>query len=173
MANYRMLKQEADDYTKAMGRYVADVDDYNARAEAFNSLPYVSSTYVKPSSETSYAVLSNGATLVQPSSEKSYAVLSNGETIDRGSLSRGDRVSGGVRATPPPPLSSAEPKELTFTRAEASAIQNPPQSLASASAQTPSSIDRLKEATGAKWSPYQGGLDTSRGILSKVMSGKL
>ena len=193
MANYWMLQQEADDYTKAMGSYVAAVEDYNAEAKAFNELPYVKranrvavepTTYVRDGTYT----LSDGQVVVTDKLPK---------WGDGSALKPGDRVTVSSREitepadpevlgakpsvrteyvatkAPVPTFSATEPRELTFTRAEAAALQNPPQSLASAAAQTPSAIERLKEATGAKWSPYQGGLDSNKGILARVLSGKV
>ena len=198
MANYRMLQQEADDYTKAMGSYVAAVEDYNAQAQAFNALPYVTGMSFK-----------RGLFPGDGESASPNVTLSDGSRVFGSGLNKGDRVNVGTRevqyvdeeatanqrdspfwrgetgpvvktrtetyatAAQVPTLNATEPRELSFTRAEAAALQNPPQSLASAAAQTPSAIERLKEATGAKWSPYQGGLDSNKGILAKVLSGKV
>lgn len=193
MANYRMLQQEADDYTKAMGSYVAAVEDYNAQAQAFNALPYVKKANMVRDEPTSYVRdgtynLSDGRNVV-PSTQFRLGSSENLKRGDRVIVSsrevvapaRGDYV--GDRPTtrtelvatkaPVPTLNATEPRELSFTRAEAAALQNPPQSLASAAAQTPSAIERLKEVAGAKWSPYQGGLDSNKGILAKVLSGKV
>ena len=185
MANYWMLQQEADDYTKAMGSYVAAVEDYNAQAKAFNALPYVKKANMVRDEPASYVHdgtynLSDGQNVASVGganigdrvnvSSREVVEPARGEYVGARPTTRTEYIA---TKAPVPMLNATEPKELTFTRAEAVALQNPPQSLASAAAQTPSAIERLKEATGAKWSPYQGGLDSNKGILAKVLSGKV
>ena len=161
-----------ESYDKVMGAYSDAVDSYNTEAEAFNKLPYVIAggrsgntlQYADGSrSPGSFQSYIEPGTRVTPTTWMSTSV--------RGSGSR--EISGWKAA--PTPVAPADPnvKAPTFTRAEATALQNPPDSLASQAGQSASVMSRVKDGNNISGSAYRGSMDSSAGILQKVIKGQL
>ena len=73
------------------------------------------------------------------------------------------------------PSAPAEPSDKvpSFTRAQATQLQNPPPSISSQAKNAGGVMDKVKTANDISGSAYKGGgLDTSMGILQKVLRGK-
>jgi len=152
MPNYRMLRGDVESYDKVMGAYSAAVDSYNTEAEAFNKLPYVIGR------NRSNIELSNGVRLPPTNFMR---------------IENGTRFSGDTPATAPSAPTDPNVKAPTFTRAEATALQNPPDSLASQAGQSASVMSRVKDGNNISGSAYRGSMDSSTGILQKVIKGQL
>lgn len=180
MANYRMVQQEVDDYDKVMGEYTDNFnkvasdytktyDNYVAGVNTYNSKPYVDSAWITKGG--SGKIIDQGIILSDGSR------LTNYDT----SLRKGERVniSGGYVSRASAPTAPAEPTYpdkpagLNLTRAEEKVLSDPPQSLAQAAAGSPSTMEKLKKSADITGSAYRGGLDSSAGILQKVMKGQL
>jgi len=148
---YRQLKQELDDYTKVFGEYAFNVEEYNADAARYNSLPFLTNTRSRDGRVIGGYV--------------------GGEPVAVQGARAGDRVTvvGGVARPASAPVFSAgeEPKTPTFTRKQWDEVNSPapPVTLAQFERAAASKINKDDD-----WRPNG---DTNTGILQRMMKGQV
>lgn len=192
MANYRMVRQDVDDYDKVMGEYVVDYnqavdgytksyDQYVSKVNEYNSLPYIS--YVGGAQaaggfyEWNEIGLSDGRTF-RSHAQNAYPNAPGARVYVAPGAQQYQQYGGQVSLAsvpnaPAEPTYPDKPAGLNLTRAEEKVLSDPPQSLAQAAAGSPSTMEKLKKSADITGSAYRGGLDSSAGILQKVMKGQL
>lgn len=182
MANYKILKQEAEDYDKVMGAYSEAIDNYNAQAEAFNQMPYVTSsnfiTGVKLSNGQRGRYVDANGRLKRDADGTRYhqvdkEVQEPVEYDSEGNVTKYSTKVTKVWERAPIPVVPEEPsmQAPNFTRSEANTLQNPPPSLAQATMTAPGRLDKIKELNGMRPEPFLN--PEGQGILQRVRAGKL
>lgn len=171
MANYHQLQGEVDDYSKQMGQYLDLYDQYRSDVAAIKGgdKTYAMADPNKPGtyynmSPAKDGGLQGGKPMVGTLSRDGSQVLVD-KPGQRAVLPGMEDIAGsttGYRLLQTP----VEPTAPTFTRAEATALQNPPQSFAEREAKAAGVADRLGVRPAKSW-------DSSTGILAKVMANKL
>lgn len=181
MANTKIWQQEIDDYTKVMGAYGQEYDGYVDGVGAYNNLPYITRRPILPYIE---GELSDGRKILASTGN---SVIGTRVNVDGGiktvtyDTTDGDGKpapttrSGYVVSPASVPTAPAEPNKRmpTFTRAQASKLNNPDPSAADGARNSTSYVSRLKEAKNISGSAYTGSMDSGVGILQKVLTKKL
>lgn len=180
MANYRMVQQEVDDYDKVMGEYTDNFnkvasdytktyDNYVAGVNTYNSKPYVTDAWITKGG--SGKIIDQGIILSDGSRLTYYDTsLRKGERVN---ISDGYVSKAYAPSAPANPTYPSKPADLSLTQAEEKTLSSPPQSLSQAAVNSPSAMEKIKQSQNISGSAYAGSLDSSTGILQKVMKGQL
>lgn len=171
MASFKMLQGEVDDYAKQMGQYFDLYDEYAQGVKSIQSgdKGYVMADPKKPDTYYNMTPAKDGG--LQGGKAMTGTLSNDGSQVfvDKpGSKGALPGMADTSANTTDYRLLSAptEPVAPTFTRSEATRLQNPPQTLAQREARAPGITDRLGVRPTNSW-------DSSTGILARVMSGKV
>lgn len=176
MANTKIWQQEIDDYTKVMGAYGEQYDAYVDGVGAYNALPYVEQEdgYYQGRLSDGREYIGDGK-IGERVNVGAVGSKTNPSHFDGGFDGGVYTVSGytGTVASVPTPPAEPNKRMPTFTRAQASKLNNPDPSAADGARNSTSYVSRLKEAKNISGSVYTGSMDSGVGILQKVLTKKL